>query len=357
MIGVDSKRRNGRVLPALISVVLIAGLFWYLVRPMSDRRFGEVPAIDTVNAGPKELEKQESFVPPIKSEESAMDSEWKITENHADLREPEIPSNKSNTSVVIEQVDGLTGSDLSTSDTAAALDGKDFSSVLNRVQVLLDSDNQKAAHELLSDYYRYMPLSQKQRMEVARYLEPLAEKSFFDPTGVLLFPRQTIQSGDTLSGIAHRLGVSSQYLQLLNAIRDPRRIRPGQEIKLGRGAFDAVVHLSVFELTVYHGDLWVRSYRIGSGQNDSTPRGDFVVKDKMENPSYDGAEGSYASDDPKNPVGEHWIDLGDGYGIHGTIEPQSIGTQSSRGCIRMLPDDVQEVFTLLTVGSQVQVLP
>lgn len=357
MVGVDRKRRNGRVLPALIGVVLIAGLFWYLVRPMSDRRFSEIPASNGVNAGASQFGKQEPFIPAPKPEESAMDSGWEVTENHGDSRESGIQSNKSNTPVVIEQVEGLQGPDISTSGAATALDENDFSSVLNRVQVLQDSDNQKAAHELLSDYYRYMPLSRKQRMEVARYLDPLAEKWFFDPRGLPLFPHQTIQSGDTLSGIAHRLGVTSQYLQLLNAIRDPRRIRPGQEIKVVRGPFDAVVHLSVFELTVYHGDLWVRSYRIGSGQNDSTPRGDFIVKDKVENPSYDGAEGSYASDDPRNPVGEHWIDLGDGYGIHGTIEPQSIGIQSSRGCIRMLPDDAQEVFTLLTEGSQVQILP
>ena len=179
MVGVDKKRRNGRVLPALIGVVLIAGLFWYLVRPMSDRRFGKVPVSDRVNAGARQLRKREPFVPAIKPEESAMDSEWKITENHGDSRESEIPSNKSNTSVVIEQIDGLNGPDLSTSGAATALDENDFSSVLNRVQVLLDSDNQKAAHELLSDYYRYMPLSQKQRMEVARYLDPLAQKSFF----------------------------------------------------------------------------------------------------------------------------------------------------------------------------------
>ena len=58
MVGADRKRRNGRVLPALIGVVLIAGLFWYLVRPMSDRRFSEVPVSDGVNAGARQLGKQ-----------------------------------------------------------------------------------------------------------------------------------------------------------------------------------------------------------------------------------------------------------------------------------------------------------
>ena len=59
---------------------------------------------------------------------------------------------------------------------------------------------------------------------------------------------------------------------------------------------------------------------------------------------------------PANPIGDRWIGLEgideatrhmSGYGIHGTNEPQSIGQQSSMGCIRMLAQDVEVVYDVL----------
>ena len=48
-----------------------------------------------------------------------------------------------------------------------------------------------------------------------------------------------------------------------------------------------------------------------------------------------------------------WISLGEGYGIHGTIEPDSVGKSESRGCVRMHDKDVEIVYDLLTIGSEV----
>ena len=58
-------------------------------------------------------------------------------------------------------------------------------------------------------------------------------------------------------------------------------------------------------------------------------------------------------DDPANPLGEYWLGLGDHIGIHGTIDPDSIGKASSRGCIHLADDDIAEVFQLLGVDSKV----
>ena len=49
--------------------------------------------------------------------------------------------------------------------------------------------------------------------------------------------------------------------------------------------------------------LWVRSYPIGIGEDDSTPVGALVVRKKVENPPYDGPEGHFAPEDPDNPYG------------------------------------------------------
>jgi lipoprotein-anchoring transpeptidase ErfK/SrfK len=43
-----------------------------------------------------------------------------------------------------------------------------------------------------------------------------------------------------------------------------------------------------------------------------------------------------------------------GYGIHGTNAPSSIGKPASHGCIRMREHDLEELFQLVTVGTQVE---
>jgi lipoprotein-anchoring transpeptidase ErfK/SrfK len=60
---------------------------------------------------------------------------------------------------------------------------------------------------------------------------------------------------------------------------------------------------------------------------------------------------------PKNPLGARAMYLGSSiYRIHGTNEPSSIGKSASSGCIRMLNDDVTELFKLVKIGTEVTVL-
>lgn len=59
---------------------------------------------------------------------------------------------------------------------------------------------------------------------------------------------------------------------------------------------------------------------------------------------------------PENPLGARAIYLGSTiYRIHGTNEPKSIGKAASSGCIRMLNDDVTELFAHVKVGALVVV--
>ncbi len=41
------------------------------------------------------------------------------------------------------------------------------------------------------------------------------------------------------------------------------------------------------------------------------------------------------------------------YGIHGTTQPETVGTQSSAGCVRMRNEEVEELFTFLPRGTRV----
>ena len=60
---------------------------------------------------------------------------------------------------------------------------------------------------------------------------------------------------------------------------------------------------------------------------------------------------------PKNPLGARAIYLGASiYRIHGTNEPSSIGKAASSGCIRMLNEDVTELYAHVKIGTRVTVL-
>jgi len=43
-----------------------------------------------------------------------------------------------------------------------------------------------------------------------------------------------------------------------------------------------------------------------------------------------------------------------GYGIHGTNVPSSIGKAASHGCVRMRKQDLEELFEMVTVGTMVE---
>jgi lipoprotein-anchoring transpeptidase ErfK/SrfK len=60
---------------------------------------------------------------------------------------------------------------------------------------------------------------------------------------------------------------------------------------------------------------------------------------------------------PDNPLGARALYLGSSlYRIHGTNEPHTIGQAVSSGCIRMLNDDVVDLYNRVRVGTQVIVI-
>ncbi|HET9903172.1 MAG TPA: L,D-transpeptidase [Xanthobacteraceae bacterium] len=61
---------------------------------------------------------------------------------------------------------------------------------------------------------------------------------------------------------------------------------------------------------------------------------------------------------PGNPLGARALYLGNTlYRIHGTNDPSTIGTFVSSGCIRLLNEDIIDLYQRVTVGTRVVVLP
>ena len=196
-------------------------------------------------------------------------------------------------------------------------------------------------------------------------LGKLAEQTIFASTVVENDPLVSvyvIQPGDVLAKVAARYSITTALLKQINGLTDENRIRAGQRIKVVQGPFNAVVRRDTFDMDVYLQTTFVKHFKIGLGENYSTPPGKWRVHNKLVNPTYYPARGGdiITADDPKNPLGERWIGLEglegeavgqERYGIHGTIEPESIGKNMSMGCVRMYNEDVAFVFDLLIEGK------
>jgi lipoprotein-anchoring transpeptidase ErfK/SrfK len=181
----------------------------------------------------------------------------------------------------------------------------------------------------------------------------------------------SVQPGEMLQKIAVQHQVTWQYLCRVNGLSDPKRLRAGATIKVIKGPFSALVDKKKFTMELWLGgepysadSMYVTTFPVGLGKDDSTPDGKWMIQqgNKVKDPVYYSprGEGVIPADDPKNPLGHFWMGLVgvDGhalgktsYGIHGTIDPDSIGKQESMGCIRMRNEDVAIVFELLVEGK------
>ncbi|MDQ0418951.1 lipoprotein-anchoring transpeptidase ErfK/SrfK [Croceifilum oryzae] len=109
-------------------------------------------------------------------------------------------------------------------------------------------------------------------------------------------------------------------------------------------------------LYLYQGNRVIKTYRVATGKNKTkTPEGTFPIIAKFVKPGWKNIPGGV----PENPLGERWNgfsvngDSGRKYGIHGTNNPNSIGTYASNGCIRMLNKDVIDLYDRVPEGTLV----
>lgn len=213
---------------------------------------------------------------------------------------------------------------------------------------LIEEGEDVEANFQLSNLYWKQPES---RPQLIQRLRAVAYRIYFAPQPHYM-EGHVVQAGDVLQNIAKDYDISWEYLAKLNRT-DAKKIRPGQKLKVIKGPFAAVVDLSDMELTIHSHGHFVAQFPVGIGKDNASPVGTFKVLEKLRDPTYYGADGVIEHDNPKNPLGEYWIDLGEGIGIHGTIDQASIGKAESQGCIRLKDRDIADVFDLLTVGSEV----
>ncbi len=57
----------------------------------------------------------------------------------------------------------------------------------------------------------------------------------------------------------------------------------------------------------------------------------------------------------KEVLGVARLNLGDGYALHGTNRPETIGQSVSHGCVRLRNEDIQQLYTMVPIGTPVYI--
>jgi len=118
-----------------------------------------------------------------------------------------------------------------------------------------------------------------------------------------------------------------------------------------------VVSLEDRKLALVENGQVKKVYTVAIGKPSTpSPEGTFTIARRVKNPVY-MHEGKTVQPGPGNPVGTRWMGLNiKGYGIHGTNHPKTIGKAASHGCIRMAKSDLEEMYEMVAVGDQVELI-
>jgi lipoprotein-anchoring transpeptidase ErfK/SrfK len=105
------------------------------------------------------------------------------------------------------------------------------------------------------------------------------------------------------------------------------------------------------------GDGTALRYRVAVGKPGKQWFGEARIDGKYVRPAWSPPD-VIPGGAPNNPMGARALTLNlDEYAIHGTNRPGSIGTYASYGCIRMLNEDIVDLYEQVSVGTRVVVVP
>jgi L,D-transpeptidase ErfK/SrfK len=179
---------------------------------------------------------------------------------------------------------------------------------------------------------------------------------------------------DTLLDVARSYDLGYVEIRAANPGIDPWLPGAGKTLKLPtqhvrpdaphRGI---VINLPELRLYYFPAQGAPVSFPIGiGGEGKETPVGHTRVVAKRVHPTWIPTKSEHEENPdlpavvppgPDNPMGDYALYLGwQGYAIHGTDRPYSIGRRDSHGCIRLYPEDIEKLFHLVAVGTPVAVV-
>lgn len=182
---------------------------------------------------------------------------------------------------------------------------------------------------------------------------------------------------ETLIELAYRAGLGYEGLAAANPGVDPWLPEAGRAVLLPYQAMlpagtglGITINLAEYRLYLVWEQLGrrqVRIYPIGIGaEGIETREGLFSVTMVVPDPSWTVPASIRAErpelpgtvpPGPDNPLGSYWIGLSlEGIGIHGTNKPFGLGRRVSHGCIRLYPEDIEDLAARVGKGTPVRIV-
>lgn len=188
----------------------------------------------------------------------------------------------------------------------------------------------------------------------------------------------TARSKDSLKTVGARFGVSVTVLAQENRLKPTDHLHIGQTLKIDNRHIVPLVDAARIVVNIPQRTLFwtdssntVHAFPIAAGKPSwRTPTGTFEVASHETNPVWDVPVSiqeemrnagkpvlTRVPPGPENPLGKHWIGLSiPGVGIHGTNAPSGIYRLATHGCIRLHPDDIQQMFPQVEIGMTGEII-
>ncbi|MCS5709661.1 L,D-transpeptidase family protein [Candidatus Berkiella cookevillensis] len=189
----------------------------------------------------------------------------------------------------------------------------------------------------------------------------------------------TVRPGENLSTIGRRFDIGGYEMKEANPGVDYMNpgvgrtlVIPSRFVLPNTSRKGIVINLSEMRLYYYHPDgRQVSTFPVGVGQEGwDTPLGESQIVRKRENPTWVVPDsilenhkrlGKYIAPimppGPKNPLGQFAMTTGfKNIVIHGSPYPMGVGVRSSHGCIRMLNENIRELYHMVPVGTKVTIV-
>jgi LysM repeat protein len=210
------------------------------------------------------------------------------------------------------------------------------------------------AHQLISKWHGDETLAPVEAQTVERLLGQLAGSVIYS-TEHQLEPARVVKPGETLETIAKEYNVPWQLLAKINSVPAPNQVRPGQELKVVRGPFSAVVDLRRSEMTLELDGRYGGTFPVMVPPDAAVTEGQWLVEQKLSSDTVRAG----ASAPPPAPY--RMIILRNAAAGATTAAPTLTiagdpGPGPSKpGAIRVAMQDAEDLSDILSVGSRVTV--
>jgi L,D-transpeptidase ErfK/SrfK len=184
-----------------------------------------------------------------------------------------------------------------------------------------------------------------------------------------------VSSRESWTTIGARTGVDPKVLAARNGRTVRESLKPGDVLDIDNRHIaptneegdELLINLPQRMLFQYRQGILRAHYPVAAGQPGwPTPTGPFSIAAMETNPTWDVPLSiqeemrqsgkpvvTTVPPGPDNPLGRYWMRLSFGaIGLHGTTAPASIYRLATHGCIRLHPDDIEDLFHHVAVGDR-----